>query len=210
MWSTVNGPRVLIDAEAALVRGAIGVMLDHLVDEGRNQTDAVVYGIDWFDQWDWQQRIWLLDQITVALLTEKSPPTPAAMLEATVDAAFFEVIGLIELEIEANTIDPIEPECGWRESVLDAFESQYGRSAPIDRANADRNAWRRVVTSVADPILGVRLYQKVEAFRDWDIKRLDAFLRSRGLTSDFLEQIPPLRNLEQTQRSIDDIQAFVV
>lgn len=182
-------------------------MVDHLVAEGREGDAQEIYGIDWFDQWDWQQRIWLLERTSLALLTDLSPPSPAAIWEAAIDAIFHEVRELVEIEVQHPEMIP--PAKTWRQSVVDALQWQQHRDPEISPEDTDLSSWHRVIIQLADAILGVRLYQKAESFRDTDIARTQLFLRQHGLPPDFLEQIPPLRTVEQTQVSIDQIQSIV-
>lgn len=182
-------------------------MVDHLVAEGREGDPQEVYGIQWFDQWDWQQRIWLLERVSLALLTDLAPPSAAAMWEASVDAIFHEVRELVEMEIR-------DPDCmqttkSWRQCVIDAFHSQQQRGPKISATATSLQEWHIVITQLADAILGVRLYLKAEPFRDDDIAQTQQFLTRQGLPADFLEQIPPLPTLDQTQISIDQIQSIV-
>lgn len=184
------------------------MMVDALVREGREDDEPITYGIDWYDQWDWRQRLWLLDEATAALLTPKPPPEPAAIFDAAVDAIFFEVDRLVEEEIAERFDSPSDP-MSWRESVCAAFASQQHRPAPIDANNQDAEQWRRVITRLADSILGVRIYQQAESFRDREMDATKRFLQDKGLPDTYLSRIPPLRSIDQTQWSIDRIQNLV-
>ena len=66
-----------------------------------------------------------------------------------------------------------------------------------------------VVTQIADVILGVTTYQKAELFRDGEIQRSRRFLNQKGMPADFLERIPPLRTIDQTQHSINRIRSII-
>ncbi|TWU47930.1 hypothetical protein [Rubripirellula reticaptiva] len=207
MWPTVDGLRTLRDAEADLVRGGLGMMLDHLIEEFRGEAETWRYGIDAFDMWDVEQRIWLLDQIAGCLLTTRQALPPAAIWEAAIDAIFCEIIDLIEIEIADPTLTTTPQ--SWRESVLDAYECQYGRAPYIDADAHVLSDWRAVVSALTDSILPSPSYQKAEAFRDAEFERTASFLASRCLPGDFLQQIPPVRTVAETQASIDQIQKFV-
>ena len=207
MWPTTSGLRCLSGDEFDLLRGAVGIMVDHLVAEGREGDPQEIYGIPWFYQWDWQQRIWLLERISLALLTDLAPPSPAAMWEATVDAVFRQILQLVQMEIDQPDWNEKK---SWRLSAIDAFCCQQKRRPQIDEFESDLQAWNILIMQLADTILGVRLYQKAESFRDLDITQTKQFLTNHGLPEDFLAQIPPLRTLEQTQISIDQIQSIVL
>ena len=206
-WPTTTGTRNLIGAEGNLVRGAIGMMLDALVAEAHDDADRLECGVQWFDQWDVGQRIWLLECVTYALLDSHTIESPAAMFDATVDAIFFEIIDLIEMEIDQESITATTPT--WRQSVSEAFACQRGKPPNVDVDSGDLNQWQSLVTQIADPILGVRLYQRAESFRDGDYQQTRTFLRDRGLPEDYLAKIPPLQTVEETQASIDRIQSIV-
>ena len=211
-WPTTNGLRNLVGAEADLVRGAIGMMVDTHVAQIRDDAEPWIYGIDWFDQWDVGQRLWLLEKVTLALFAEETIEPSAAIFDAAVDAVFYEVCDLIQIEIERVEIkqgSASDSTRSWRQSVVDAYECQNGRRPDIGAESIDFDPWRKTITQVADSILGVRLYQRAEHFRDVDYKRTQSFLRDRGLSEDYLTRIPPLRSIAQTQRSIDRIQACV-
>ncbi len=207
MWPTIDGLRMLRGAEAHLVRGSVGMMVDHLVEEYRDDSEAWHYGIHAFDMWDVDQRIWLVEQVTLALLTRRRPPPPAAIWEATIDAIFCETLDLIEIEITDPTLNIHDR--SWRQSVIDAYAFQWGRPPDVEAHEQRLSVWRAVMASVADVILSAASYQKAEAFRDSDFGRLEQFLIERGLPSDFLDRIPPIRTVGQTQSSIDRVQRIV-
>ncbi len=210
MWPTTKGIRKLHDQEAALVRGMVGMMVDQIVAESRDESEQLRYGIEWFDSWDWTQRLWLLDRVTAALLTDCPSPPPAAMLEATIDAMFAELFDLIVMEIDDKQSQlKVDDKPTWRQNAVAAFVCQNGRLPSIDSDSIDQELWGLLVTQIADCILGVRLYQQAESFRDGDFKNTLAFLNQKGLPEDFLDQIPPLISLDQTQRLIDRIQSLV-
>lgn len=183
------------------------MMIDQLVDQLEVGEDPIPYGVQWFDQWDTRQQIWLLERVASALLGPKTIKPQAAIFDAAADAIFMEVCCLIHFEIE----DPEEIDSGlsWRQSVIDAFEFQNQRLPSIAAESDDISHWQLVVTQVADLILGVRLYQRAEAFRDSDFERTLTFLRDRGLHQEYLQRMPPLRTDNQTQQSVDRIQSIV-
>lgn len=207
MWPTVDGLRKLKGAEADLVRGAIGMMVDHLVAEYRDDEPPWTYGIDGFDMWDAEQKLWMVHAIARSLLTRSAPPPPAAIWEATVDAVFCEIVDLIEIEIADPAVS--SPTRSWRASVIDAFVAQNGRAPSIEADDPTLSMWRTVVASIADVILPAASYQKAELLRDGDPRRLEQFFVDRGLPSDFLDVMPPVQSVVMTQETIDRVQAIV-
>ena len=81
-WPTTTGLRNLGGAEADLVRGAIGMMVDTHVAEMRENAEPCAYGVDWFDQWDAPQRLWLLEQVTSAFFGNTRIESQAAIFDA--------------------------------------------------------------------------------------------------------------------------------
>ena len=210
MWPTTHGTRQLSGDEAALVRRVIGTMVDQLVGEGHQKREQYHYHIDWFDNWDYSQRLWLLDCVATALLTTSTAPQPAAMLEATVDAIFAELFDLISIEINYEFGDEKKHRKSWRQSTIDAFITQNSRSPDVRPDDSDESMWSGLVVQIADVILGVRIYQQAESFRDGDPAQTQNFLQQKGLPTDFLQRIPPLLDVDETQLVINRIQRLVL
>ena len=173
-WPTTDGLRNLSGAEADLVRGAIGMMVDTHVAELREDAVAWEYGVEWFDQWDVGQRLWLLEQVTRAFFGTQQLDSAAAMFDAAADAVFYEILDLIQIEIEQGAL--ADSDRSWRQSVVQAFEWQRCRPSETDAESQDLDAWRTMVTQIADSILGIRLYRRAEGFRDVDYERTRTFL----------------------------------
>ena len=204
MWPTIDGLRVLRGQEAELVRHAIGQMRGCLVDELVQQRAARIYGIDWFDQWEVEQRIWLLEQIATSLfLEDQQPPPPAAIFEATVDAVFCHMMTSIEEELE-GTNQPAS-EFSWRQGMINAFRCQHGKLPSIDVAETEIQRWFSLAAQVADTILGQPSYQQAERFRDRERSITERFLTQRALPEDYLQRIPPLRTDSETSSSLSMI-----
>ncbi|QDT57648.1 hypothetical protein SV7mr_01310 [Stieleria bergensis] len=228
-WTTQSGTRSLLGPEADLVRGAIGTMVDSHVDQIRDDRYEWQYGVPWFDQWDPGQRLWLLDHVTRALLGHHMIASPAAMFDSAVDAIFCEILDLIRIEISDDQyddqfyemIDGADYQAGgtlsrqqtptrsWRQGVINALATQQGSRPNIDASDCDLNRWIERVTWIADEVIGIRHYQKAEAFRDVDYSILQRFLRDRALPEDYLERIPPLPRPDEVQHAVDRIQGYV-
>lgn len=195
-----------------LVRGTIGMMLDWLVAECRGQCGQWTYGIDWFDQWEPGQRIWLIEVLTKSMLTTLPPPPRWAIFEATIDAVVAELRGLIQIEI--NDGDASDSTIAWRDQLAKCIDgdSAVGVSTPqamVDGASTDIQYWNRMTQRWIDQIVGPLSYIDVERHRDGDPARCRDYLLHRGLPDDYLLAAPPLRSVDQTQLSIDRIQDLV-
>ena len=222
MWVMVDGERCLGSEEARLLCRAVGVMLSDCVALIADQTDADqecrVYGIDWFDQWEPEQKVWLMEKTATALLTDQPSLKPAAMWEATVDAIFHHVLEQVVEEIEHETVgdsvsehakrepamddDPVEVGGqGWRQDVILALQQQ-SRVVKVGSTASETQHWRRLVMQLADRILGVAAYHVAESYRDEQATKLTTFLKQKGLPEDFLTQIPPFLKQRETEESI--------
>ena len=156
MWVTVDGERPLGKAEARLLCRAVWLMLADCGAVIASRTDVErecrVYGIDWFDQWEAEQKVWLLEQVATALLTDQQPLKPAAMWEATVDAIFQHVFEQVVEEFEHETLDDNEfvpaaiesaamddlghaCEPRWRDDVILALKQQQNRVVEIGQSS---------------------------------------------------------------------------
>lgn len=230
MWVTVDGERSLRDAEARLLCRALASMLSDVMARPTNQTDTDpdcwVSGIDWFDQWEVEQKVWLLERVATALLTDLASPKPAAMWEATVDAIFQYVFEQVLEELEQDalkdgefdevagesvTVEPLVelPGRRWCEDVIETVKQQGSRDAKIERSADQGKAWRRLVMQIADHILGVAAYQTVESYRDGQSAKVVCFLQQKGLPADFLTQIPPLLVQHETEHCIQRLRTLI-
>ena len=230
MWVTVDGERRLGEAEARLLCRAVVPMLADCVDviTSRSEADREcrVYGIDWFDQWEAEQKVWLMEQVATALLTDQSAMKPAAMWEATVDAIFQHVFEQVLEELGKETVEhsefeyaeiesaPIEDlaEAGgqhWRDDVILALNEQQSRNLKIGHSAGQAKEWRRLVMQLADRVLGVAVYHTAESYRDEQPAKVAAFLKQKGLPDDFLTQIPPCLRPHETEDSIERLRELI-
>ncbi|WDQ15370.1 hypothetical protein [Rhodopirellula sp. P2] len=146
MWPLTNGNRCLVGPEAELFRGTVAMMVDQLVDELNpaskleHEADSEplfaisgpMVGFDpphWYEMWEPEQKIWLLERVATSLLTSRPAPAMAAMFEATVEAVYVETGNLIVLEITEGR--PIEPG-SWRQSLLDAYVQRCPRDSFLE------------------------------------------------------------------------------
>lgn len=136
MWPLTNGLRCLAGAEAALLRGCVGMMVDGLVADLNSDpmtelaaesadwdSDELLEGFGfsppaWYAMWEPEQRVWLLERVTTSLLAARTAPPHSAIFEATIEAIYVELADLIAMEITTGT--PIE-RGSWRASLLDAY-----------------------------------------------------------------------------------------
>ena len=213
MWRTVTGPRSLSGSEATLVRRAVDEMSRAFVEELNcdrvdppSESARLILGIDWFDQWEPAQKLWLLDHVTTALLSQSECPPQAAMFEATVDAIYCHIVERIEREIDTGMINEGQ---SWRWQVVKAFRAISPSANTLDPHGDNVTIWRQTVTKIADSLLGIAAYQQAEQYRDASRELLQRFLTQKGLPSDFLERIPPMQKEDAGRKSYLRIQHLV-
>ena len=216
MWLTVDGERCLRGAESRLLCRAVASMLSELVADTEGDTEAHDfgrdYGIDWFDQWDPEQRIWLLEQVTTALLTERVTLRPAAMWEATVDVIFQHVFEAVGQEIDQGMADDCSPRIedgSWKQDVIFVLQQQRCRAICVGKVADEKKQWRRLVMQIADRILGFAAYHVIESYRDEQASKVAVYLQQKGLPPDFLEQMPPVLGLAETQRTAQRLRTLL-
>ena len=208
MWPMIDGFRVLKGSERDLICHAVGEMSQRLDREFQGSSRQHCYGIDWFDQWDVDQRIWLLEEVTSALLIQqRPPPTPAAMFEATVDAIFCHILESIEQEI--HSLWDRSNHLFWRSEVIAAFRCQHNRWPDVNAESTKAQRWRVVASQITETILGHSSYLQAEQLRDSDPGILHHYLQQRGLPEDYLRRLAPLRHDAQTRQSLAQLERLI-
>lgn len=209
MWQTNSGPRMLVDAEAKLFRRIVQQMAENLDPSSSNAPydteTSDESGIHWYDQWESNQQLWLLEQVSLAFFTNSKPPSPVAMLDATVDAMMHQLICNINDEMS----DPHGPQQSWRRMAIEAHAAQIRPRPTGDWTQFDMNQWTQVTAKIADEILGPTSYQAAEPFRDQDPANVAKYLQLRGLPEDYLSTIPPMRTNDQANDSHARIQSII-
>ena len=201
-WPTTDGLRILRAGEASLIRRVLDVMTEQTLSEISDPSHCARYGIDWFDQWDPEQRLWLLDSVAKVLLTDVRLESPAAIYDATVDSIFIAAGENVEAEIDQR-------QCRWRTLIHNAVEDPTANRSLPGIESDQTGPWRDALTSISDRILGPRAYSRAEAFRDGDYRRTEIFLQQRGLPEDYLTRIPPVRSSEQATRSAESLRRLI-
>jgi hypothetical protein len=255
MWLTLDGPRILWPNERRLFCKAARCLMDRIVqgyDFGEtNQRDETLTwdvnsdaleedflaetGIAWFDNWDLDQRLYLLDQVCKALLKKSiNPPPRSAILEATIEAVFSVIHSEVaDCEIELRQIDT--QKCltsttltDWQQLLLNAIVSleinendeksdakermarvETGESNLKSFIFANKILFSAIASHLQTRIVGPTCYEQAEQFRDGPQERLEYFLKSKGLPMDYLTQIPPVPKLGETRERIQTLRSLL-
>ncbi|MDF1844796.1 MAG: hypothetical protein P1U77_25570 [Rubripirellula sp.] len=227
MWHTSRGDRTLCGAEAALVRRAIGNMVDGILMRVDEELEDGVIGVDTgiavYDMCSTSQRVGLLHQVAKHLLTDTdSALVLSAPLEATIAAIFVDIRDQVAMEIEfLPQLMETEDQPTWRRMVLDAYLSTL---APDDLENkvwAEMveqlptedcrfiRRWEHVIDSLADAILWDRDFELADQFLDSD--PVSAFDRRQvlGISDDYFTRIAPDPRAEDVRRVVSQTRAIV-
>jgi len=213
MWHTSRGDRTLSGHEAALVRTAIGSMIDRLlvhvdeeIDNHEITSDARIdcdCAIAVYDSLTLSQRIALLHDVATFLLTKTNRVLPlSAATEATVAAIFVEVRDQVAIEIDFPLETAAEPPArSWRSLVLAAYHSVFADD--IDEGLADELMpaelpgpfstdifqWEFLIESLSDAILWDRDFEMADSFLDEDPHRSHHRRRLLGIDDEYFTRI---------------------
>ena len=202
MIVTPDGTRMLWGPKRDLIRGCIGMVMDHVVAECRGD-EPFVYGLDGFDRWEPEQKLWLLNRVAEACLTSRLPPTRTAMFETTMDILWADLLWCVETEIHDPTLH--RPGGSWRQSIVKCLDESP--TSPPDELTREQAS--RLIARIADSMTRPHVYVHVETLRDGQPEVLQRFLRSKGLDEHYLSAIPPLVDVDHAQRLIDRISGLV-
>ena len=160
MWWTPDGERVLMAAEAAIFREAVGYLWDEIeMCEEINEEHEV--GVTGFDNLSVGQKLAMLVQVGEALLDEAvSVPELTAVNEATVAAVF----GQLAMNIEVEVYDPVM-DTGWRRMIVDACQ-EVGMDDLPDLYCDDLDEWELWIYSLMDRILWDADYESDQILDD--------------------------------------------
>ncbi|MCO8124113.1 hypothetical protein NHH03_20380 [Stieleria sp. TO1_6] len=197
-WPTTDGMRTLQGAECDLLLAAIESLTEQQAAALTAPIDPAVTGIQWFDQWDVAQRLWLLQQVGSALCGPQTIVSPAAIFDATADAIFHHIIDSLREQGDHR----------WQARIERADQQITGHNETPPPDPDDQPSWVNRVVRIADLILGVRLYQRAESFRDAEFQRTLRFLHERGLPPDYLSRIPPLCSTADAEQAIQCIRSL--
>jgi len=200
MWPTVDGYRILVHEEAQWMRQVANWMLGKLITESQGETEQEETGVSLFDQWDCRQRIWLLEQTVVPMLSPVNAPDAAAILEATIEAIFAQTTLLIDEEL--LDLKRKSDKSTWQSLALNLISARRSRSQIAVDEN-DIRSWRQAMFQTMTDLFGPASYWKAESHRDGEFQQTAKFLHARGLPSDFLARIPPLQTQHAMQTNIE-------
>ena len=217
MWITLNGPRVLTKLEDDLISAAMidlaesafaeisdreQPFYDHAntrnASERRDGT-----GVTWFDQWEPEQRLWLLEHLYQALTIESiPPPNRSAMFEATFEAIFSVITEKVmdsSLQAGMESTNSIQ----WQELLSSAFLSQSSSKNLNSFLREDTIDFPALAQFIQNSVVGPTCYEQAEMFRDGPPDTLNRFLQSKGLPEGYLSEIPPLPSDRETQLRVN-------
>ena len=185
MWHTSRGDRVIVGEESALICRAIDEMVSALVMRVHDDFEEVAgdcsSGITIYDSCTLTQRIGLLHQVAVALLTaDQEPPRLNALTDATVAAIFVEVRDQVAIEIRLGNQEDDSDPYAWRKMVQAAHLNYFNLRSDFDDADLDEtdlipspdcgelSVWEGLVNDLSELILWDRDFEMADSFLDLD------------------------------------------
>ncbi len=230
MWSTPEGDRVVQGFEAALIREAVGVMIDELeLLADQTAFPPLEFGIPVWDGLTWQQKLATLDQVLLHLLQPSLPPLPlTSIYESAVGAIFEKIKSGIEIELDFESTETEsefhDASDTWRSMVLAAFdEPRYMEdgsmsSDDVDDLDSDfypdgprdmrKDLWFNVVESLADRLLWDRDYEMEDVFADVEPDQAAAMKSYMGVSEGYYRQIAPDLRDDQVETVIKRVKAI--
>ncbi len=213
MWSTPEGDRVIQGYEAALIREAVGVMIDELeLLADQTAFPPLEFGIPVWDGLTWQQKLATLDQVLRHLLQPLLPPLPlTAIYESAVGAIFEKIKCGIEIELDLELMETEsefhDSDNSWRTLVLLAFdEPRYAEDGtmsgdwvddldsefyPTGPEDVRKDLWFNVVENLADRLLWDRDYEMEDVFANVEPEQAAAMKSYMGVSEGYYRQIAP-------------------
>ena len=202
-------------AEAELVSAAIDVMIDGL---SMSFDDAWEEDPNWdchsgiavFDSLTATQRLALLHDVALHLLTQTDEPMPrTAASDAAVAAIFIEIRDQVAIEIDLSEHDSggfAPAPAQWRELLLEAYLSSQlvsstedGCVSHLDEHLADAELpdhqcrdiqqWEELIDSLADGILRDRDFELADSFLDVDPTVSQQRRRLMGISEQYFTQV---------------------
>jgi hypothetical protein len=133
-------------------------MTDTLHDEAEGLTDEWSFGVKFFDELSWQQRLALLARAANALLkSDVPPPELSAVNEATVAAIFAQIRQNVDIELDMAGEDGLPPEYDvyyWRRLLAACQElPRTSDEFYLVVQCEDLDDWELLVECVSDRIL---------------------------------------------------------
>ncbi|MDB2686435.1 hypothetical protein N9Y42_04430 [Mariniblastus sp.] len=210
MWNTSYGDRVLTPAEAALFVEAVAYMRD-MISVAVELQESHHVGVAAFDRLQPTQQLTALHLVTMALLNpDISPPPLSATLEGTVYGVFKDLVGLIEVEIDACRDDEISFEL--RNAILAArragvvsdvdwhqpSEEEIANLPDCSCTEVDR--WEQEIETLADQILWDRDFELESLIADQDPSKVADIKEYLGIDRDYFSTAAPDANSEEYLR----------
>ena len=195
MWHTSAGDRTLEGAEAALIREAIGWVLDTL--EPQTHDDVWLFGVRVFDHLEFGQKLALLCRVGEALLRPDIPPPKlTALSEATVGVLYQGIRQCVQIEIDDDA-DGFEAR-HWRRLVLAAVGEgeqggpAVGRPEPLPEQDCPAmDEWDILLETLESLVLWDADWMDDDFFLDVDPDTAAARKQRLNITDDYYTAIAP-------------------
>lgn len=223
MWHTPIGERVLKNAEGRLLRASLRSVLRIIDEHSDDFDDSPLFSVPLFDELEPAQRLVLLAQIGAALFREDVEPMHlTAVVEATVNALYVNIMNEIEEEIESQAELGAAPRQRWRRMVVAAcreagldlapderFDDVQEWITPPDICCTDINAWNDEVTALSDLVLADRDWELADELLDQPPEVAEHLKSHLGIDDDYFTAVVPLTKAAELLRARRSLQEIV-
>jgi hypothetical protein len=172
VWRTSRKERVLLGAEAALMRESMAFMWATIEEEAHGRADHWPFGVPVFDRLTCQQQLAMLADVGEALFREDVPaPELTAVNEGTIGAMFANIRQRIEIEIDDEWLRDGK---SMRQFVLEAIREVDKEPPPVFEKLPDAESSAPLPDAECDDTDEWDLLVEVlESFILWDADWLD-------------------------------------
>lgn len=194
MWHTSSGDRTLTGAEALLVKEAITAIVEQIMEESAGYTEQWEYGVDRFDELTLSQRLKLLEQVAIHLLTPTQETLElTAVSEAAVAVIYEHMLVVIDLEIDDD-----RPTTRWRSLILAAYAECFSEDAgdledefhPPASTSNNRKEWEVLIDCLTDNSLWDRDFE-IDEFLDASPEVSEMLKDHMGIDDDYYSAAAP-------------------
>ncbi len=155
MWHTADGTRTLTGAEARLIRDTAWDLVDAIRAE-KSLGSTLQFGIVLFDQLTWQQQVVMLAKALRPLLIPSiGPPTPTALLDATVAAIYAQMQTNLQCEIDVEQTSPQneEGDTERRQQILEVIREHGAEGNWPDAECVVMDMWELAIAEIQSWVL---------------------------------------------------------
>ena len=207
MWHTADGTRTLTGAEARLIRDTAWDLVDAIRAE-KSLGSTLQFGIVLFDQLTWQQQVVMIAKVLRPLLIPSiGPPTPTALLDATVAAIYAQMHTNLqcEIDVEQTSSQNEEGDTERRQQILEVIREHGAEGNWPDAECVVMDTWELAIAEIQSWMLADEDWQLDDRALDLPPDKSREFKQTLGIRDDYFTDVPPDPNDQQARAAWADI-----